>query len=102
MLQVRAEEITARATINAEGADVPGALNRDGRGPRIRTGNLSTSIRYVVSTAGGLHASIGSNVFYSTYLERGFNGGWNHDIPLKFPFLLPALIQLGYTPVVNP
>lgn len=98
----RAEMVVAAATINAEGAQVPGAMNREGRGPRIRTGNLSTSIRYTIEAGTGLHAEIGSDVFYSTYLETGFMGGWNHDIPLKFPFLVPALIQLGYTPVVAP
>lgn len=98
----RAQEVLAQATTNAEGAQVPGAMNAQGRGPRIRTGNLSTSLRYTIETDSGLHAEVGSDVFYSTYLETGFMGGWNHDIPLKFPFLVPALIQLGYTPIVAP
>lgn len=85
-LQRRAENVTAQATENATGIGVAGASNPQGRGPNIRTGNLNTSIRFVIGhDDDGLFAEIGSDVLYAIFLETGLRNG------ATYPFLLPAL-----------
>lgn len=87
-LAVRAIRVQNQAKINATGAQVEGAHNPGGRGPRVRTGRLRSSISHrVQQTPGGtLRADIGTNVSYGRYLELGLlpNGR-------RYPFLAPAL-----------
>lgn len=83
----RAIRVQNQAKINATGAAVAGARNPQGRGPRVRTGRLRSSISWrIVETPRGLRADIGTNVFYGRYLELGLLPNGN-----KYPFLRPSL-----------
>lgn len=82
----RCEQVVTAATYYANGAEAAGANNPEGRGPKIRTGALSTSIRFAILSDGQqLVGQIGSDVFYSTFLETGLKNG------RTYPFLRPAL-----------
>jgi hypothetical protein len=74
------------AKVYATGAPTYLANNPEGRGPRVRTGRLRSSIAYQIDeTAGGLVGFYGTNVPYGYWLETGLRGG------STYPFLLPAL-----------
>ena len=83
----RAIRVETAAKLNATGQPVAGANNPEGRGPRVRTGRLRSSITWVLrEDALSLYADIGTNVFYGRHLELG-------ELPSgrSYPFLLPAL-----------
>jgi hypothetical protein len=63
-------------------------VNASGRpGPKVQTGRLRSSIRYVVVKEGTrLFGVVGSDVHYSGYVERGT------DKSRAYPYLVPALI----------
>lgn len=83
----RAVRVQNQARINATGAQVVGAMNPEGRGPRVDTGRLRTSITWELRRdSEGLVAVIGTNVEYGYYLETGLRGG------RTYPFLKPALV----------
>ena len=74
------------AKIYATGAPTPLATNREGRGPRVRTGRLRSSISYEIThEAGGLVGRFGTNVPYGFWLETGLRNG------VTYPFLRPAI-----------
>ena len=74
------------AKVYASGAPTPLANNREGRGPRVRTGRLRSSIAYeIVTEAQGLVGRYGTNVFYGFWLETGLRDG------STYPFLVPAI-----------
>lgn len=74
------------AKVFATGAPTELARNPEGRGPRVRTGRLRSSIAHEVeATPTGLVGRYGSNVPYAYYLETGLRNG------STYPFLLPAL-----------
>lgn len=75
-----------QARRNATGIAVRGAQNPEGRGPRVRTGRLRSSISMALgSDSQGLFVDVGTNVRYARYLEKGLRGG------RTYPFLVPAL-----------
>ncbi len=74
------------AKVYATGAPTSLARNPEGRGPRVRTGRLRSSIAYEIeSTPLGLVGRYGSNVVYARYLETGLRNG------ATYPFLVPAM-----------
>jgi hypothetical protein len=74
------------ARVYATGAPTPLATNPHGRGPRVRTGRLRSSIAYeITSEASGLVGRYGTNVPYGYWLETGLRNG------VTYPFLVPAL-----------
>lgn len=82
----RAVNVRNRAVYYATGHSAPGASNPEGRGPRVDTGRLRSSIAWEIRhDDGGLVARIGTNVEYGYYLETGLRGG------RTYPFLKPAL-----------
>jgi len=82
----RAIRVQNQAKINATGGQVAGANNPEGRGPRVDTGRLRSSIAWELREEGGsLSARIGTNVEYGYYLETGLRNG------ATYPFLKPAL-----------
>lgn len=82
----RAIKVTNEARLNATGRSVDGATNAEGRGPRVDTGRLRSSIAWEVGTdTEGLYADIGTNVPYGYWLETGLRNG------VTYPFLVPAL-----------
>lgn len=87
-LQRRLINAVNLAKINATGAPVAGANNPEGRGPRVRTGRLRSSITHEVSSP-PLVGRYGSNVPYGFFLETGLRGG------RTYPFLLPATVALA-------
>lgn len=85
-LAKRAVRVTNEARLNATGRPVEGATNAEGRGPRVDTGRLRSSITFVIGHDNeGLYADIGTNVNYGYALETGLRNG------VKYPFLVPAL-----------
>ena len=85
-LQRRAINVETAAKLNATGRSVAGANNPEGRGPRVRTGRLRSSITHVIGQdERGLFALIGTNVHYAVPLELGLKNG------RTYPFLVPAL-----------
>lgn len=73
-----------QAKVYATGA--PTFLGTHGRGPRVRSGRLRSSIAYdIEETSGGLVGRYGSNVPYAFPLETGLRNG------STYPFLMPAL-----------
>ena len=83
----RAIRVQNAAKVNATGRQVPGANNPEGRGPRVDTGRLRSSITHEIRVGadGQLEARIGTNVEYGLYLETGLRNG------ATYPFLRPAL-----------
>lgn len=90
----RAVRVQNAAKLNATGRTVVGANNPGGRGPRVDTGRLRSSIAWEIrrdfskarDTGGsGLIARVGTNVEYGYYLETGLRNG------ATYPFLKPAL-----------
>lgn len=78
------------AKLNATGIPVAGANNPEGRGPRVRTGRLRSSIGWAPGRdAKGPFVDIGTDVPYGKYLETGLVNG------ATYPFLRPALATLG-------
>lgn len=74
------------AKVYATGASTPLATNAEGRGPRVRTGRLRSSIAYdITHEAGGLVGRYGTAVEYGRYLETGLRNG------VTYPFLRPAI-----------
>lgn len=85
-LSRRAIKGTNEARMNATGRQVEGATNAEGRGPRVDTGRLRSSIAWQMGRDGdGLFADIGTNVEYGYYLETGLRNG------VTYPFLKPVL-----------
>ena len=82
----RAVRVRNAAVLNATGRQVVGATNPEGRGPRVDTGRLRSSIAWaLVTDSGGVFARVGTNVRYGYYLETGLRNG------VTYPFLKPAL-----------
>jgi len=82
----RAVRVQNQAKINATGAPVAGANNPEGRGPRVDTGRLRSSIAWELRDDGGsIIARVGTNVHYGYLLETGLRNG------ATYPFLVPAL-----------
>lgn len=82
----RAIRVESAAKLNATGRAVEGATNAAGRGPRVDTGRLRSSITWRLGTdTVGLYAEIGTNVPYGYWLETGLRNG------VTYPFLRPAL-----------
>ncbi len=74
------------AKVYATGEPTPLANNPEGRGPRVRTGRLRSSIAYeITETPVGLIGRYGTNVPYGYYLETGLRNG------AIYPFLRPAM-----------
>lgn len=74
------------AKVYATGAPTPLATNQHGRGPRVRTGRLRSSIAYEITSEGaGLVGRYGTNVYYGLFLETGLRNG------VTYPFLVPAI-----------
>ena len=87
MLLAKGRRVESQAKVNATGGPVPGARNPEGRGPRVRTGRLRSSITTVPGSNDlGPYVDIGTNVFYGRILEvEGTRAG------TFYPFLGPAL-----------
>lgn len=84
-----AVRVESQAKLNCSGIHVQGAQNPEGRGPRVQTGRLRSSITWVAGRDGqGPFVDIGSNVVYARFLETGLAGG------RTYPFLRPALSAL--------
>jgi bacteriophage HK97-gp10 putative tail-component len=83
----RAINVRNRAVYYASGNSAPGARNPAGRGPRVDTGRLRSSIAWEIrrEPGGSLSARIGTNVDYGYFLETGLRNG------ATYPFLRPAL-----------
>lgn len=82
----RAVRVQNQAKLNATGGAVAGARNPEGRGPRVDTGRLRSSIAWgLYDDAHGVYARIGTNVSYGYWLETGLRNG------STYPFLRPAL-----------
>ena len=78
--------VESQAKINATGVPVEGAMNPQGRGPRVRSGRLRSSISWTLGEDQlGVFAAVGTNVKYGYYLETGLRNG------ATYPFLRPAL-----------
>lgn len=78
--------VETQAKMNATGIPVTGANNPEGRGPRVRTGRLRSSITYYVGVDSmGVYVDIGTPVRYGYFLETGLVNG------ATYPFLRPAL-----------
>lgn len=89
LLQVGAR-VESQAKLNATGIAVPGARNPAGRGPRIRTGRLRSSITVRPGENQiGPYVDIGTNVFYGRHLE--VTGVEARGGKRYYPFLGPAL-----------
>ena len=72
------------AKVYATGAPTALATNREGRGPRVRTGRLRSSIAYEIVTEGvGLVGRYGTAVPYGYWLETGLRNG------VTYPFCDP-------------
>lgn len=72
--------------VYATGAPTSLATNPHGRGPRVRSGRLRSSIAYeITETPVGLIGRYGTNVEYGRYLETGLRNG------ATYPFLRPAM-----------
>lgn len=86
MLARKAIRVQNHAKINATGGQVAGANNPEGRGPRVDTGRLRSSIAWgLFDDAEGVYAKVGTNVSYGWFLETGLRNG------ATYPFLKPAL-----------
>jgi len=85
-LERRLINCVSYAKVYATGAPSALATNREGRGPRVRTGRLRSSIAYEITTsATGLEGRYGTNVIYGLHLETGLRNG------VTYPFLRPAI-----------
>jgi hypothetical protein len=74
------------AKIYCTGAPTALATNPEGRGPRVRTGRLRSSLTYEITHEGvGLIGRYGTNVPYGFWLETGLRDG------STYPFLRPAM-----------
>ncbi len=80
-----------QAKLNATGIPVEGASNPEGRGPRVRSGRLRSSItqRFGRDEIGPF-VDVGTPVVYGKYLEEGWVTGRGNFI--RYPFLEPALV----------
>jgi phage gpG-like protein len=86
----RAVRVETAAKLNATGHPVEGATNPEGRGPKVQSGRLRSSISWRLGNdSDGLYADIGTNVPYGYYLETGLRNG------VRYPFLTPALPAAG-------
>ena len=82
--------VESQAKLNATGGDVPGAANPEGRGPKVRTDRLRSSITWVYGRDElGLFTAVGTNVYYGYYLEVGWTSSAGNFF--SYPFLRPAL-----------
>lgn len=82
----RGVKVQNAAKLNATGRTVAGASNPEGRGPRVDTGRLRSSIGIDLREENGQPVvRIGTNVEYGRYLELGLRNG------ATYPFLRPAL-----------
>lgn len=87
-LGAAAVRVETQAKLNATGGPVDGGTA--GRGPRVRTDNLRSSITWVYGRDElGLYAAVGTNVFYGYHLEVGWTSPAGNFF--KYPFLVPAL-----------
>jgi hypothetical protein len=85
-LERRLINCVSLAKTYATGAPTALATNPEGRGPRVRTGRLRSSLTYEIThDASGLIGRYGTNVSYGYFLETGLRNG------TTFPFLVPAL-----------
>lgn len=85
-LERRLINCVSLAKVYASGAPTALATNPHGRGPRVRTNRLRSSIAYEIeSTPLGLVGKYGTNVEYGRYLETGLRNG------ATYPFLVPAI-----------
>lgn len=86
-----AMRVESQAKLNATGIPVDGASNPEGRGPRVQTGRLRSSITIKPGrNEEGPFVDVGTPVFYGQFLERGWvtsRGNW-----FRYPFLQPALV----------
>lgn len=88
-LAEQAVRVETQAKLNATGIPVEGANNPAGRGPRVRTGRLRSSITWHPGRdANGPYVDIGTPVIYGRYLETGLRNG------ATYPFLRPAIMSV--------
>ena len=86
-----ATRVETQAKLNATGIPVEGASNPEGRGPRVQTGRLRSSItqRFGRDELGPF-VDVGTPVYYGKYLEEGWTTSTGRYI--RYPFLQPALV----------
>lgn len=90
ILAAAAIRVESQAKLNATGAQVVGAVNPAGRGPRVRTDRLRSSIGWNLGRDEiGLYAVVGTKVYYGRYLEQGWTT--SSGSYWRYPFLKPAL-----------
>ena len=86
-----AMRVESQAKLNATGIPVDGASNPEGRGPKVQTGRLRSSITIKPGiNEEGPFVDVGTPVFYGQFLERGWSrsaGNW-----FRYPFFQPALV----------
>lgn len=90
-LAAGATRVETQAKLNATGIPVSGASNPEGRGPRVQTGRLRSSITQAFGKdARGPYVDVGTPVVYGKYLEEGWTTSRGNFI--RYPFLQPALV----------
>ncbi len=90
LLARKAVLVESQAKLNATGMQVAGAINPEGRGPRVRTDNLRSSITWRLGRDEiSIYALVGTKVFYGRYLEQGWHT--SSGTYYRYPFLRPAL-----------
>lgn len=90
-LAAGATRVETQAKLNATGIPVEGASNPQGRGPKVRTGRLRSSITQVYGRDEiGPYVDVGTPVVYGKYLEEGWTTSRGNFI--RYPFLAPAIV----------
>ncbi len=90
-LAAGATRVESQAKLNATGIPVEGASNREGRGPRVQTGRLRSSItQRFGKDEQGPYVDVGTPVVYGKYLEEGWTTSRGNFV--RYPFLYPALV----------
>ncbi len=89
-LMRRGQNVETQAKINATGAPVQGAVNPGGRGPRVDSGRLRSSVSHAPGVDDqGAFVDVGTNVHYGRRLEVGWTTSRGNFF--RYPFLEPAL-----------
>lgn len=90
-LAAGATRVETQAKLNATGIPVEGASNPEGRGPRVQSDRLRSSIgQRFGRDEQGPYVDVGTPVFYGKFLEKGWTTSRGNFI--RYPFLQPALV----------